>query len=276
MAAYRSSDQRDEALIRRVLSRRHMLELALAGSAGLALVGRRRSRYQRSPSRRHRTGRLGPGGGGARGLPHAGEPLLRPLLRHLPGRARVRRPPGRRQRGVRPAGAGRLPDGRRSSRSISTWPRAIGELHPRPHPQLGSPAPVLGPRHDGRLREGPHHGPSTRGPSTARYHGLLPPHRRPLPLRAGRRLHPVRRLSLLGDGAHPPQPADGVSGTLDPAGLHGGPVLITNPSPSAKFSVDWPTMPEVLEDAGVSWKVYNPPGAPLRHRMPGRWPSPTR
>jgi phospholipase C len=51
-----------------------------------------------------------------------------------------------------------------------------------------------------------------------------------------------------------------VSGTIDPAGQHGGPVLITNPSPTAKFSVDWPTMPEVLEDANVSWKVYNPPG----------------
>jgi phospholipase C len=51
-----------------------------------------------------------------------------------------------------------------------------------------------------------------------------------------------------------------VSGTLDPAGLHGGPVLFSNPLPSAKYSVDWPTMPEVLEDAGVSWKVYNPPG----------------
>ncbi len=60
-----------------------------------------------------------------------------------------------------------------------------------------------------------------------------------------------------------------VSGTLDPAGLHGGPVLITNPSPSAKFSVDWPTMPEVLEDAGVSWKVYNPPGPLYDVSMPG-------
>ena len=47
-----------------------------------------------------------------------------------------------------------------------------------------------------------------------------------------------------------------VSGTIDPAGQHGGPVIITNSSPSAKFSVDWPTIPEVLEDASVSWKVY--------------------
>ena len=59
--------------------------------------------------------------------------------------------------------------------------------------------------------------------------------------------HPNRLMSL--------------SGTIDPDGTHGGPVLITNTSPSARFSVSWPTMPEVLEDAGVSWKVYNPPGS---------------
>ena len=55
-----------------------------------------------------------------------------------------------------------------------------------------------------------------------------------------------------------------MSGTIDPEGRHGGPVLITNPSPEARFSVDWPTMPEALEDAGVSWKVYSPPGALYR------------
>jgi phospholipase C len=52
-----------------------------------------------------------------------------------------------------------------------------------------------------------------------------------------------------------------MSGTLDPAGRAGGPVLITNQSPSALFSVHWDTMPEVLEDAGVTWKYYNPPGS---------------
>jgi phospholipase C len=59
-----------------------------------------------------------------------------------------------------------------------------------------------------------------------------------------------------------------ISGTIDPDGKHGGPVLITNPSPDARFSVDWPTMPEVLEDAGVSWKVYSPPGASYRVDSP--------
>src|SRR5580692_2686973 len=51
-----------------------------------------------------------------------------------------------------------------------------------------------------------------------------------------------------------------MSGTLDPAGAAGGPVITTNQSPSALFSARWETMPEVLEDAGVSWKYYNPPG----------------
>jgi len=47
-----------------------------------------------------------------------------------------------------------------------------------------------------------------------------------------------------------------VSGTLDPAGKGGGPILddsISTPS------LRWKTMPEALEDAGVSWKVYQSP-----------------
>jgi phospholipase C len=52
-----------------------------------------------------------------------------------------------------------------------------------------------------------------------------------------------------------------LSGTIDPEGRNGGPVLITNPSPDARFSVDWTTVPELLEDAGVSWKTYSPPGS---------------
>ncbi len=51
-----------------------------------------------------------------------------------------------------------------------------------------------------------------------------------------------------------------LSGTVDPTGAAGGPVLITNDSSQAIGSAHWDTMPEVLEDAGVSWKVYNPVG----------------
>ena len=52
-----------------------------------------------------------------------------------------------------------------------------------------------------------------------------------------------------------------MSGTIDPTGHAGGPVLITNEDSDAIYSVSWDTMPEVLEDAGVSWKVYNPAGS---------------
>jgi phospholipase C len=62
--------------------------------------------------------------------------------------------------------------------------------------------------------------------------------------------HPNRLLAL--------------SGTLDPAGKAGGPVLFTNGDSRAMGTASWSTMPEALEDAGVSWKVYNPPGAEYR------------
>ncbi len=51
-----------------------------------------------------------------------------------------------------------------------------------------------------------------------------------------------------------------MSGTLDPAGTNGGPILVTNSDKGLEYTCSWPTMPEVLTDAGVSWKCYNPPG----------------
>jgi phospholipase C len=48
------------------------------------------------------------------------------------------------------------------------------------------------------------------------------------------------------------------SGTIDPAGLAGGPVVQTNVTPDSIWDCTWPTMQEVLQDAGVSWKVYSP------------------
>src|ERR1700733_15603004 len=44
-----------------------------------------------------------------------------------------------------------------------------------------------------------------------------------------------------------------MSGTVDPAGEHGGPVY-QNVMPSGGFT--WKTYPEALTKAGVSWKVY--------------------
>jgi phospholipase C len=52
-----------------------------------------------------------------------------------------------------------------------------------------------------------------------------------------------------------------MTGTLDPAGTAGGPILVTNSNRDLEYSCSWATMPEVLEDYNVSWKVYNPHGA---------------
>src|SRR5580700_6826914 len=52
-----------------------------------------------------------------------------------------------------------------------------------------------------------------------------------------------------------------LSGTIDPTGHAGGPVLETSSSPDVIYSAHWDTIPEVLEDAGVSWKVYTPTGS---------------
>jgi phospholipase C len=53
-----------------------------------------------------------------------------------------------------------------------------------------------------------------------------------------------------------------ISGTIDPDGTHGGPLLETPTLvPQNKYS--WRTFPENLQDAGVSWKVYTSQQAPL-------------
>ena len=70
----------------------------------------------------------------------------------------------------------------------------------------------------------------------------------------------------IGDGYHcsvmgptGPNRLYALSGTIDPEGHHGGPVT-GNGGTGAQFAVSWPTMPERLETAGISWKTYNPPG----------------
>jgi phospholipase C len=44
-----------------------------------------------------------------------------------------------------------------------------------------------------------------------------------------------------------------MTGTIDPDGLHGGPIL-KNTAPAGGYT--WTTYPERLEEAGISWKVY--------------------
>jgi phospholipase C len=48
------------------------------------------------------------------------------------------------------------------------------------------------------------------------------------------------------------------SGTIDPSGTHGGPVVATNATDDTVWNCTWTTVQELLEDKGVSWKVYTP------------------
>ena len=48
------------------------------------------------------------------------------------------------------------------------------------------------------------------------------------------------------------------SGTIDPSGTHGGPVVATNATEDTLWNCTWTTVQELLEDKGVSWKVYTP------------------
>jgi phospholipase C len=54
-----------------------------------------------------------------------------------------------------------------------------------------------------------------------------------------------------------------MTGTIDPAGNHGGPITDTSVTPDVKWTCDWTTAPELLEDKGVSWKVYQPSNADI-------------
>jgi phospholipase C len=62
-----------------------------------------------------------------------------------------------------------------------------------------------------------------------------------------------------------------LSGTIDPAGEAGGPVLVTQTEDRPEYygTLDWTTMPEQLLEAGVTWKVYNDPtGLALFNPLP--------
>jgi phospholipase C len=51
-----------------------------------------------------------------------------------------------------------------------------------------------------------------------------------------------------------------ISGTLDPAGTAGGPILSTSATRVERFgTLSWTTYPEQLQARGISWKVYGEP-----------------
>ena len=83
--------------------------------------------------------------------------------------------------------------------------------------------------------------------------------RHSVPLRAGRRLHDLRRLPLLAAGPDRSRTAT----TCGPAGSAttasgGGPVI-----DNADAGYGWSTYPERLQAAGVSWKIYQDVGTGL-------------
>jgi len=60
-------------------------------------------------------------------------------------------------------------------------------------------------------------------------------------------------------GGSDPNHAFSMSGTNDPGGQHGGPLVVNRTGFSPQFS--WTTMPERLRAHGISWKVYSWQGA---------------
>jgi phospholipase C len=57
-----------------------------------------------------------------------------------------------------------------------------------------------------------------------------------------------------------------ISGTIDPDGRHGGPLLFTPTGAPVGAPYSWQTYPEVLEQAGISWKVYQDQGLEILSR----------
>jgi phospholipase C len=57
-----------------------------------------------------------------------------------------------------------------------------------------------------------------------------------------------------------------MSGSIDPEGKNGGPLLYTPTGDPGAPTFTWQTYPEVLEEAGVSWKVYQDNGIELLSR----------
>ena len=154
-------------------------------------AGRRpRAGAPRQPGHRYDQGRR------ARGDPDAGEPQLRPLLRDSARRARLRRSEAhhlaKRRARLEAARQGR----RRHGRPLPFRHRRHPRRDPlQPRPQLeGQPRALEAPR---RLDRG-------QGPPD---HGLFHPRGPAVPLRAGRRVHGLRRLLLLDLRPDQPEPA---------------------------------------------------------------------
>ena len=205
----------------------------------------------------------------ARRDPHAGEPLVRPLLRHavrgpgLLGPDVLTRPPAATypifdQFGYQPGAASERPVTCNRSTCRATAAERRRD-HQRHHPQLGPAARELEQRRDGPVHD--LHLAADGSRQRPGHHGLLHPGGPGLLLRAGRRVHDLRRVPLLGARPDRPQPRDGHLRLDRPGRVAGGPVLATADDRVGRVraSSAGRPCPEQLLAAGVSWKVYNDP-----------------
>ena len=216
------TDYRSPAPFRATVSRRRFLQVggALAGAAAVGrgqpadgLGGRRRA------ARPHRDDRRPE----ARGDPHAGEPVLRPLLRHPAGRARL----------LRQAGP-QVPERQRRSSSSPTAARTdLGYLLPVPHglhqggrAERRATSTTAGPATTARATAGCG---TTGSPPRPSRRWATSPARPAVQLRAGRRVHHLRRLPPVDTRADQPEPDVLLDGHARPAGR---PTRLTTPSSS--------------------------------------------
>ncbi len=164
----------------------------------------------REGGRGHKGRGFGHGGGRTRRLPHAREPFLRPLLRHVGRGERIRRRFAR----LRPGMA------RRSGFDLAPVPPRHPELgcrvHLRPVPLVAGRARLVEPRRHGLVCLDPHVEP-IRGPDVGPVDdGLLRKFRHPLLLRPDPEFHRLRQLLLLGPRTHSSQPDDADDGNPRP------------------------------------------------------------
>ena len=243
--------------------RRTLLAAALAaGGSGVVAAmpgGDRGSGDLCENGRLDGAGGLGPRGDRARDLLHAGEPLLRPLLRHLPRGAGLRRPPARQARQLRP-GLARwsatptlLPFHLDTASGMASAP-TTSTTAGRPSTSAGTTAPTApsSGRTSSPQYQGPEQGVLTMGyyrrrtsPSITRWPTPSPSATTTTARCWGRRT-PTASWRCRARSIPRARPAGRWSSRTSHS--------------DAVCSVHWDTMPEVLEDAGVSWKVYNPPG----------------
>ncbi len=208
----------------------------------------------------------------SRGHPHAGEPLVRPLLRHAVGRARLLGPEGRHQPGRWPSacrsGTSTATSPASASTRRATWSRSTSSSSSRPedgdstndiiHEWTTQHQSWDGGTMDAFVQahlaaDGDANFVATMGYFT----GPTSPSITRWPTPSPSATPTTARCS----GPPTPTASWRCRAPSTPPARGGGPVLVTQTSgrPQQYGTFEWTTMPEQLLDAGVTWKVYNDP-----------------